>query len=391
MPDRTEDDTKPTGKRSWDEPVSDPSPATDLKTEQTEAPSKQDGEDSRPSTATPHHAAPADEPAATASRAANAPQRPARVDNTRPTGSPDQRRTYEAGDLIDQLTPTERERSRSGWRSRFGLKPSVKELDEQRDGELAKTEFGRPITIMVANPKGGTGKTPISLLLAAAFGTQRGGGVVAWDNNELRGTMPHRSHSEHRMNVHDVLDHESELMDAYSGLTDLAQYLNHQANGTFYTLGSAQNSGHVISQKDFEKVHDLFCRYFQVMVVDTGNNEAAPNWIAAANVADVLVVPIKWRQDSLIPAARMMETLQEAHPGLLERTVIVATNGPADTQKDVKRNGAAWFGSSHPITEIPVDAHIAEGGEIDWAKLQSGTRRAALRMAAEVAKRLKDS
>lgn len=376
MPERPEETPESTtGKRSWNEPVSETEAPTTPSTDGVDAADAGTEEVLEEHNPTP-------------TRSASAPRRPNRIDNTLPSGSPDQQRRYEAGDLIDQLTPQERERSRSGWRSRFGLKPSQKEQDEQRDAELSKTDFGRPITIMVANPKGGTGKTPISLLLAAAFGTQRGGGVVAWDNNELRGTMPHRSQSAHRMNVHDVLDHERELMGAYSGLTDLAQFLNHQTNGTFYTLGSAQNSGHVISQDDFEKVHDLFCRYFQVMVVDTGNNEAAPNWLAAANVADVLVVPIKWRQDSLIPAARMMETLQEAHPGLLERTVIVATNGPADSQKDVKRNGAAWFGSSHPITEIPVDPHIAEGGEIDYAKLLPTTRRAALRLAAEVSKRL---
>ena len=49
--------------------------------------------------------------------------------------------------------------------------------------------FGRPVSFVVANPKGGAGKTPVTLLLAGAFGVARGGGVLAWDNNELRGTM----------------------------------------------------------------------------------------------------------------------------------------------------------------------------------------------------------
>jgi Mrp family chromosome partitioning ATPase len=49
--------------------------------------------------------------------------------------------------------------------------------------------FGRPVSFVVAIPKGGAGKTPVTLLLAGAFGVARGGGVLAWDNNELRGTM----------------------------------------------------------------------------------------------------------------------------------------------------------------------------------------------------------
>lgn len=295
---------------------------------------------------------------------------------------------YSAGELIAQLTPASPPKARTGWRARFGLAPTQRELDEDRDTEVAKTVFTRPVTIMVANPKGGAGKTPTALLLAAAFGLARGGGVVAWDNNELRGTMPDRSASPHRRNVRDLLESMARLQRSDAQFTDLAHFLNHQASGTFYTLGSAQTSDRVISDQDFREVHDVFARFFQVIITDTGNNEAAPNWLAAAKVADCLVVPTKWRSDSLIPAARMLETLQDAHPELLKRTVIAATNGPADTQTKVKANGASWFGSSHPIVEIPTDPHIAEGGVIDYAQLKPATRRAALQLAAEVSRRL---
>ncbi len=201
--------------------------------------------------------------------------------------------------------------------------------------------------------------------------------------------MPDRSESIHRRNVRDLLANIDELRQPYSQFTDLAQFLNHQSQGTFYTLGSASNSVEVVSKTDFELIHDIFSRYFQVIVVDTGNNEAAPNWLAAARVADCLVVPTKWRKDSLIPAARMLETLQTVNPGgLLERTVIAATNGPADSRADVKSSGAGWFGSSHPIVEIPVDPHIADGGVIKYASLKPATQRAALRLAAEVSRRL---
>ena len=49
--------------------------------------------------------------------------------------------------------------------------------------------FGRPVSFVVANPKGGAGKTRVTLSLGGALGVARGGGVLAWDNNELRGTM----------------------------------------------------------------------------------------------------------------------------------------------------------------------------------------------------------
>lgn len=297
-------------------------------------------------------------------------------------------RRYSANDLLEQLTPSAPARATRGLRGMLGMKPSQRESDELRDLQSIKTMFKRPVTVMVANPKGGSGKTPISVLLAAAFGQIRGGGVVAWDNNELRGTLPDRTDSPHRRNIHDLLESLDQLRWSTSQFTDLAHFLNRQDSGNFYTLGSAQEAGHVVTGQNFRQVHELFGRYFQVVVVDTGNNEAAPNWTAAAGEADCLVVPTKWRKDSLIPAARMLESLQDTHPGLLQRTVIAATNGPADSQKSVKSNAASWFGSSHPIVEVPMDPHIAEGGQIDYALLKDSTRRASLRLAAEVATRL---
>ncbi|MDO5498360.1 MAG: hypothetical protein Q4F67_01615, partial [Propionibacteriaceae bacterium] len=300
--------------------------------------------------------------------------------------SGDKRRS--AGELIERLSPAGPQKSARGWRALLRMAPSQREVDERRDLASVKTVFHRPVTVMVANPKGGSGKTPITALLGAAFGQHRGGGVVAWDNNELRGTLPDRTASPHRRNIHDMLEALDRLRSASSQFTDVAYFLNHQDNGNYYTLGSAQEAGHVVSDQHFRQVHELFARFFQIIIVDTGNNEAAPNWTAAAGEADCLVVPTKWRKDSLIPAARMLESLQDTNPELLERTVIAATNGPADTQKDVKENGASWFGSSHPIVDIPIDPHIAEGGIIDFGLLREPTRRAALRLAAEVATRL---
>lgn len=297
---------------------------------------------------------------------------------------------FRTDELIEQLNPATTPVAERGWRARFGLRPSRAEQMAASHDAWIRAPFERPVTIMVANPKGGVGKTPLSLLIAAAFGTHRGGGVMAWDNNELRGTMPSRSVSHHDRNVRDLLDAAPRLLDRRASFVDLAPFLNHQVAGRFHTLGSAQTSGHVVSRADYMLLREVLTRFFQVVVVDTGNNEAAPNWRAAAESADCLVVPVKWRKDSLIPASRMLESLEQQGLDVVNRVVIVATNGPTDVRPEVKKTGATWFNGLR-IHEVPTDAHIAQGGVLEYSKLHDRTRRSVDELSASVAQAMMQS
>src|SRR5690606_13464949 len=53
----------------------------------------------------------------------------------------------------------------------------------------------RPLVLAFANPKGGVHKTTATALAAATIGSVRGRGVIAWDDNELRGTLGLRAGS----------------------------------------------------------------------------------------------------------------------------------------------------------------------------------------------------
>src|SRR4051794_8772424 len=86
---------------------------------------------------------------------------------------------------------------RNGWRAglnqltggRLRTKPGRAERAERAAQDALRRPFAGPRTIMIANPKGGAGKTPTTLLLGATLGSVRGGYVLAWDNNETRGTL----------------------------------------------------------------------------------------------------------------------------------------------------------------------------------------------------------
>src|SRR3954447_7719889 len=60
---------------------------------------------------------------------------------------------------------------------------------------LLRRNFGGPRVLAFANPKGGVHKTTATVLAAATVGSVRGRGVVAWDDNELRGTLGLRAGS----------------------------------------------------------------------------------------------------------------------------------------------------------------------------------------------------
>jgi MinD-like ATPase involved in chromosome partitioning or flagellar assembly len=280
-----------------------------------------------------------------------------------------------------------------GVRSMLRLRPGSSERLERIARATAATAFRRPVTITVANPKGGSGKTPTTLLLAGALGQARGGGVVAWDNNELRGNMHLRTHDTNsRSTVTDLLKAMQMLTQPDARLGDVGAYLRHQVSGQYDVLTSATTTYAQIEAADFDQIHRLLSRFYKVLVIDTGNNEGSSNWREAMKASDVLVIPIKWKSLSCAAAVQMLEELD--HQGLdaqrlIRRAVIAVSNGPGDVNKDVEKQLRPYFESrAAAVIDIPTDMHIAAEGPLDHSSLQPATRRAALELAAKVAEQI---
>jgi cellulose biosynthesis protein BcsQ len=334
---------------------------------------------------------PVPEPSKEPDRSARAtPSRAARAKTPPPRPAPP--REYDSEYVMGSIVPVTRvPTSTKGWRGLLGIGPGRRERAERADRAAACQSYGRPVTIVVADPRGGSGKTTTSLLLAGAFGTARGGGVLALENHELRGTMHLRTGAMvGASNIRDLIRAQRET----SGhdmvrLGDLSGFVRHQVAGQYDVLVSATKSGRALGRDEFEDVHTLVSRFYQVIIVDTANNESAENWQAAIDVADALVVPVKWRNDYSVPAIEMLEELQHsAEPratSLVQRAVVVASHGQGDVDSRCRQHLMPYFAErTRAVIEITPDQHIAEGNVIQHDQLSPATRRQAERVAAEV-------
>jgi MinD-like ATPase involved in chromosome partitioning or flagellar assembly len=306
---------------------------------------------------------------------------------------PERQVSYRADELLQALPLPREAPAEKGVRSVLRLRPGTSERLERIARATAATAFRRPVTITIANPKGGSGKTPTTLLLAGALGQARGGGVVAWDNNELRGNMHLRTHDTNsRSTVTDLLQAMQMLTQPDARLGDVGAYLRHQVSGQYDVLTSATTTYAQIEARDFDQVHRLLSRFYKVLVIDTGNNEGSSNWREAMKASDVLVIPIKWKSLSCAAAVQMLEELDHQGPDaqrLIRRAVIAVSNGPGDVNKEVEKQLRPYFESrAAAVVDIPTDPHIAAEGPLDHSALQPATRRAALELAAKVAEQV---
>lgn len=289
-----------------------------------------------------------------------------------------------------------------GWRGRVrrwsgGLvKPAMgpKEVAYERDRSTIQRDFDGPRTIAFINPKGGAAKTTGVLAAGCTFGTVRGGGVVAWDNNETRGTLGIRgSRSTHRNTTRELLEDLGRFKDVYqSRIGDLGAFVRSQGDAHFDVLASDEraNVTGMIRAEDFVEVHALLERFYRVILVDTGNNMRAENWLAAAEAADLLVVTSTVREDTGYSGLWMLDALQDAGMTDLKHKCLTVLSDPSP-QVDAKLAAdlvAVYEQRTRGVYRVPYDPVLVAGGVVPYNQLSEGTRMSWLKACAGMAEAL---
>ncbi|ABL81926.1 MULTISPECIES: hypothetical protein [unclassified Nocardioides] len=322
------------------------------------------------------------------------------LDPEQPADAGELRRFMTATDFLDRRDAAQEHGPATwGWRGAVrrwsgGLvtpRMGPAEQAYERDRQAIQKDFDGPRTIAFINPKGGAAKTTGVLAAGYTFGTVRGGGVVAWDNNETRGTLGIRgTRSAHRNTTRELLEDLERFTDVYqSRIGDLGAFVRSQGDAHFDVLASDERPDvtGTIRAQDFDAVHKLLERFYRIILVDTGNNMRAENWLAAAGAADLLVVTSTVREDTGYSGLWMLDALQDAGYQNLKYKAITVLSDPSATV-DTKLAADlvdVYQQRTREVYRVPYDPALVAGSVVPYSQLSRGTKREWLKACAGMA------
>jgi MinD-like ATPase involved in chromosome partitioning or flagellar assembly len=278
--------------------------------------------------------------------------------------------------------------SGGSYPTRVEWRESHVDAETERAIAILRRDLGLPRVLAFANPKGGVHKTTATVLAAATVGSVRGRGVLAWDDNELRGTLGLRAGSaRHARTIrHLVADlDEIERCPGYELAERLDDYLRHASDGSYDVL-AGEESPHFARKLDkttVRRVLELLRRTHDVICVDTGNNVESANWRTVLQAADQLVLTTVPREDAAFTADWMLDLLHDIGMGELANNAVTLlscpTPEPSPLLEDLRRHFAT---RTRAVAVVPYDPTLETGSSIDYARLRPETRQAWLRATA---------
>lgn len=284
-----------------------------------------------------------------------------------------------------------------GWRgllTRVGIpiKPGESERVYRRNVAAVSGHWPAPRTIAIVNAKGGAGKTPATVLLAAVFARCGGAGVLAWDNNQTRGTLGWRTEQgPHEDTLLDLLPDVERLLGPSAQAADLARHMHHQPGDRFDVLRGkpvALATEQRIAPKDVDAIYSVASKYYRLIFIDSGNDESDPMWLRMIDHTDQLVVATTTRDDHAEAGALLLSALTERDrrsARLADNAVAVISQAdPSARAADVQRIVSGYNSLVRATATIPFDAAMVDG-ILSYGSLRPATQRAWLAAAASVA------
>lgn len=349
---------------------------------------------------------PVDDGASTLRRTRNDPDLASNLDADTPSAAVDEVPTVETPHPVEPASSARRasfipastgpsERA-NGWRAllaRWGLvvKPSPTQVEHDERIRLASRHWAGCRTIAVVNGKGGVGKTLTTAMLSAVFGRYGGGNVLAWDNNDTRGTLGWRTETGlYDTTIRDLLPATSNLLSPDAGISDITRFVHHQSADRYDVLRSNPEllaADQRLTSTEFEQLMRVAARYYRLVVFDSGNDESADRWLSMVDHSTQLIVPTLTAPESAESAALLLEALgarDERSHDLARNAVVVVTQAEPARPAELRDIVLGFEGRVRDIVVIPFDP-VLKRGPLRFDDLRTPTREAWIRAAAATA------
>lgn len=317
--------------------------------------------------------------------------RPAAVtDHTSPAAEPPARPTF--------LTPAPAApiEAASGWRgalARIGITVPASAVQRRRAqwGEVVSRQWAGCRTIAVVNGKGGVGKTMTTAMLAAVYARHGGGTVLAWDNNDTRGTLGWRTEQGlYDTTLRDLLPKARLLLTPEAGVSEIARFVHHQPVDRYDVLRSNPEllaTDQRIETAEFDLLMQVAARYYRLVIFDSGNDESAHRWLRMIDSSYQLVLPTLAAPESAESAALLLDALRQRDArsaALADRAVVVVTQSEPTTAAAVRKIADGFRDHVRAVQVIPFDPAL-KSGPLRFDALRPRTQDAWLAAAAAAA------
>jgi MinD-like ATPase involved in chromosome partitioning or flagellar assembly len=262
---------------------------------------------------------------------------------------------------------------RSGWRrlaASLGLRGRETATQQARREAigLVSRHWAGHRSIAVANGKGGVGKTMTSAMLAAVFARHGGGNVLAWDNNDTRGTLGWRTEQGlYDTTIRDLLPAAPDLLSATAAISDISRYVHHQSADRYDVLRSNPEllaTHQRIDQAEFDLLMQVAMHYYRLVVFDSGNDESADRWLRMIDSSHQLVIPTLPSPESAESAALLLEALgqRDRHCAALAANAVVVVTTPEPASRSQAAAIAEGFaGRVRAVEIVPFDPALKSG------------------------------